>query len=504
MGEKPLYYGVCPRGLVFASELACFKDFFKNSWEIDRDSLSLFFRHNYIPAPYSIFKNVWKLQPGHYLKIRLDDIHADAHEPFVSEPFWDVSRLAEDCFGNQLSDPIETCKFTLDSLLKKAVKRQMVADVPLGAFLSGGVDSSLIVGIMQSLSTRPVKTFTIGFHEAEFNEATYAKEVARHIGTDHNELYVTSQMAQNVVPDICKFFSEPFADSSQIPTVLLSKFARNGVRVALSGEAGDELFGGYSRYFICEKLQKFAGICDRRIQGFISQMLQNAGRLAKYLARHSGFPAGKVTDKLLRTADLFLTRNSDQFYKSFVSHSQTPSSLVLLSSGEPETKLDLIEQMHFLPSRYEQMMFLDFISYLPDDILVKADRSSMGVSLETRAPFLDPEIVEFSFRVPIRYKIQKGRGKMLLRQLLDTYVPRALIERPKKGFAVPLAEWLKGDLQEWAAELLTESRLNAEGYVDVRQVRNMWYEHQTGQRSCEYQLWNILMFQSWLDEWKKQ
>jgi asparagine synthase (glutamine-hydrolysing) len=502
LGEKPLYYGQCPEGFVFASDLFCFKEFGRNFWKIDRNSLALYFRHNYIPAPYSIFENVWKLQPGHFLKLKLSDVHNNIVGNLKSEPYWDIYDIALSKLNNQEKNPIEFYEDRLKELLEKAIRKQMIADVPLGAFLSGGVDSSLIAGIMQSISSKPIKTFTIGFDNPNYDEAVYAKEVAAFIGTEHTEMYVSPKTALGVIPQIGKIYSEPFADSSQIPTYLVCQLAKRNVTVSLSGDAGDELFGGYRRYFLMEKIWKFARFGNKKTRRKIAKQLEKVGGLADYLSGFSGINLSKFSNRIARVAELYRQESFDDLYKSIVSHFQSPLDFVLGSSFEPTTNLDFEGIRKTFPTNFEKMMFCDLVSYLPDDILVKVDRAAMGVSLETRIPFLDPEIVEFSFGIPIQYKVGNGRGKVILRNLLDKFVPRNLIERPKRGFAVPLGTWLKGPLKDWAEDLINPSRLARDGYLNVGKVWRLWQNHLLDKRACEFLLWDVLMFQCWLNEWQ--
>lgn len=379
----------------------------------------------------------------------------------------------------------------------------MIADVPLGAFLSGGVDSSLIVSIMQSISPQPVRTFTIGFTEPKYDESRYAREVARHLGTDHTEMYVTPQMALSLVPKLGTFYAEPFADSSQIPTFLVCELARQNVTVALSGDAGDELFGGYRRYSYNEQLWSVIekiGLGSRRN---LSKLLRYAGDSIKRLAALPVPSMSKLANKLLVSSRMVPCRTFGSMYKEILSHHTEPSLMIADDCFEYKSKLDLVEEFNFCPTNYERMMLADLVTYLPDDILVKVDRAAMAVSLETRIPLLDHSIVEFSFQVPIQYKINNGVGKSLLRNLLYKYVPSRLIERPKRGFSAPIGAWLKSELKDWAWELIKSDRLINEGFLNSDIVSEFWEDHQTGRRVCDYILWDVLMFQSWYEEWQR-
>ena len=394
----------------------------------------------------------------------------------------------------------------LERLLKDAVGQQMMADVPLGAFLSGGVDSSTVVALMQAQSSRPVRTFSIGFHEDQYNEAQHAKIVAQHLGTEHTELYVTSKDALDVIPHLSSLYDEPFADSSQIPTFLVSKMARQHVTVALSGDAGDELFGGYNRYVLTSRwwsrLAHLPVGIRRGLAGAISVASPQAWDaflkpLLAVLPRHAGVT--NVGDKLHKSAAVLASRSAAELYRGMVSHWSAPASLVL-GAKEPATMLTDFTRQPVVNNEIEKMMALDMLSYLPDDILTKVDRAAMGVSLETRVPFLDHRVVEFAWSLPLDYKLRDGMGKWVLRQVLYKHVPKEMIERPKMGFGVPIDAWLRGPLKEWAESLLDESRLKREGFFQVEPIRQKWREHLSGERNWQYHLWDILMFQAWLEE----
>ncbi|MDC4226501.1 MAG: asparagine synthase C-terminal domain-containing protein [Candidatus Manganitrophus sp.] len=390
----------------------------------------------------------------------------------------------------------------MDALLRDAIKLEMVADVPLGAFLSGGVDSSTVVTLMQAQSARPVKTFTIGFNEAGYNEAVYAKEVARHLGTDHTELYITPEQAMAVIPKLPTLYDEPFSDSSQIPTYLVSELARRHVTVSLSGDGGDELFAGYNRYFLGRGIWNKVGWIPPRLRNKMAQVLTAVSpqawdrvfNLFPFKTKHRA-----PGDKLHKLAEIFGAVSPEVMYTGLVSHWKKPTSIVL-GASEPPTHLTNRSQWADLSDFTLQMMYLDTVTYLPDDILVKVDRASMGVSLEGRVPFLDPRIVEFAWQVPLSMKVRGGKGKWLLRQVLHQYVPRELIERPKVGFGIPIDTWLRGPLREWGESLLDERRLKIAGFFKAELIRQKWIEHLSGARNWQYHLWDILMFQAWLDE----
>lgn len=500
MGEKPLYYGRNGEIFLFGSELKALEVHPAWHGEVDRDALALFMRHGYIPAPWSIYRNIRKLPPAHYVVVREGARN-------VSEPicYWDLASIAAqgvveaDVDSNSLIDQ-------LDTLLRDAVRTRMVADVPLGAFLSGGYDSTTVVAMMQAQSSLPVKTFSIGFHEAAFNEADHAKAVARHLGTDHTELYVTPEQAMAVIPMLPSMYDEPFADSSQIPTYLVSQLARRHVTVSLSGDGGDELLLGYERYLMGEQMwHKLARIplAARKIGGWLLGHApgKTLEKCMKVLPAH--MQIRNLADRLPRLAEVVSQADGTGFYRELVSIWKRPEEVVI-GAREPATIMNTPGAMPKLPGLCEQMMYLDMVTYLPDDILTKVDRASMAVSLEARVPMLDHRVVEFAWQVPTQYKYRDGQGKWLLRQVLDRYVPRTLMERPKMGFAVPIEEWLCGPLRDWAEALLDESRLRKEGFFDPAPIRHMWQEHLSGRRRWHFYLWNVLMFQLWLEHKKSQ
>jgi len=499
LGEKPLYYGWQGDAFLFASELKALRPHPAFVGRIDRGALSLLLRHNCIPAPYSIFQGISKLPPGSLLTVSLAQ-----REPRMWS-FWSGAEVAESGVERPFSgDPGEAVD-ELERLLKDAVGRQMMADVPLGAFLSGGVDSSTVVALMQAQSDRRVRTFTIGFHEKGYNEAEHAKAVARHLGTDHTELYLTAEEALAVVPDLAGLYDEPFADSSQIPTFLVSRLARQHVTVALSGDAGDELFGGYNRYQLTARLWRSLSrmpaplrrVAARGLAAPSPQAWDRAiGAAGRWLPR--GWRLANAGDKLHKAAGVLASESAQELYRGLTSHWRDPASVVV-EGPEPPTLL------HGRPpglrglDSVQRMMALDMVTYLPDDILAKVDRAAMGVSLETRVPFLDHRVVEFAWRLPLAYKLRDGQSKWALRQVLYRYVPKDLIERPKMGFAVPIDAWLRGPLREWAEGLLDEGRLRREGYFRPEPIRRLWAEHVSGQRNRSNQLWDVLMAQAWFE-----
>ena len=500
-GEKPLYYGWMGKTFLFGSELKALKAHPAWRGEIDRAALALYMRHNCIPAPYSIYQGVRKLLPAHKLSLELD--RGREQTPEVCR-YWSARELAEAGMRQPFSGDDGQAVAALDRLLRDAVVLRMEADVPLGALLSGGIDSSTVVALMQAQSKRPVKTFSIGFHEAAYNEAEQAKAVARHLGTEHTELYVTAEEARAVIPRLPEIYDEPFADSSQIPTFLVSQMTRRHVSVALSGDAGDELFGGYNRHFWGQSLWSKFGWMPKPMRAALAYGLtgvapQSWDRILSLLgpALPSRLRAQLPGDKLHKLAAVLASASAEEMYRGLVSHWEPGS--VVLGASEPPTLLTDRAQWAQLPDFAQSMMFLDLASYLPDDILAKVDRASMAVSLEARVPFLDHRVAEFAWHLPLVMKIRNGQGKWILRQVLYNYVPRALMERPKMGFAVPLDAWLRGPLRDWAESLLDESRLRQEGYFDPVPIRRKWAEHLCGQRNWQSHLWDVLMFQAWLD-----
>jgi len=483
MGEKPLFYYEKNGQLAWASSLHALRGFGLDL-NVSRPSLSKLLRYNYIPAPYSIYENVFKLEPGCLLTM---DLTGDRLATRIDK-YW-----ALDSFVKKpplTFDSDEEALLQLEGLLKSSISEQMHADVPLGAFLSGGVDSSLIVALMQNLDNRRVKTFSMGFEDPRYNEAPFAREVATHLNTDHTEYIVTAKDALEVIPKLASIYDEPFADSSQIPTYLVSALAKRQVTVALSGDGGDELFHGYTRY------QQTEGRFERFSQlgcGLLGNGLSRMSRAFRQML--SSCSGGRVTSRqILAVSDFLRESNRERFYHSSISCNLEPEAFVLGAdlSDSMSSKFE-----HFVDDFPRDYAFNDIITYLPDDILAKVDRAAMAVSLETRVPFLDRDLVEFALRLPLSYKLRNGEGKWLLRQLLYRYVPQQLIDRPKRGFAVPLGDWLRSELKEWASELLAPTLLIEQGYFNEKSVSFLWNEHQRG-NDVSRQLWPILMFQEWL------
>jgi len=504
LGEKPLFYGWVGQTFLFGSELKALRAHPHFSAEIDQDSVALYLRHNCIPAPYSIYRNIHKVMPATIVTIKSSDPGISPH----LTSYWSARVAAERGRDEPFSGSVQEALVNLDELLRDSVKLRMHADVPLGAFLSGGIDSSMIVALMQAQSGRPVQTFTIGFHETAWNEAEYAKAVARHLGTAHTELYVRPEEAMAVIPRLPTLYDEPFSDSSQIPTFLISKLARRDVTVSLSGDGGDELFGGYERYFWAMTIWRTMSLMPLLVRDLAAKALMILSPDAWETIFRSVAPAlpnsikrrnlRNAGGKAHRLAKLLMTNSREALYHDLSSHWKNPTALL---SGASERATVFTDQTRWadLPDFHHCMMYFDVMSYLPDDILVKVDRASMGVSLEGRIPFLDHRVVEFAWQLPLSMKLRQGQGKWLLRQLLYKYVPKALIERPKMGFGVPLDNWLRGPLREWAESLLDEKRLRDRGLFDPNPIREMWAEHLSGRHDWHFHLWDVLMFQAWLE-----
>ena len=499
LGEKPLYYGRQAESFIFGSELKALKSHPSFQAGIDRDALCLFMRHNYIPAPHSIFQGIYKLPPGHLLTVS-----AERPEPVI-EAYWTLTDVAESGCRTALNGSAQDVTDELERLLKSAVRQQMMAEVPLGAFLSGGIDSSTVVALMQAQSDRPVKTFTIGFNEEGYNEAKHAKAVARHLGTEHTELYVTPQQALDVIPNLPSLFCEPFADSSQIPTFLVSQLAKQHVTVSLSGDAGDELFSGYNRYILSQilwgKLMRvpvgLRALAASGIRALSPGTWNSIARPFQALAPNS-FRLSNIGDKLHKGAGVLAARRIDELYLGLLTH-WNPEEIVL-NGHEPASVLNGSPPPLAGLDDVQRMMALDAMTYLTDDILVKVDRAAMGVSLESRVPFLDHRVVEFAWQIPQSMKLRNGVGKWILREVLYRHVPKKLIERPKMGFGVPIDAWLRGPLRDWAEALLDEGRLRREGFFSPAPIRARWSEHLSRKRNWQYLLWDVLMFQSWLEK----
>lgn len=515
LGIKPLYYGWNNNTFLFGSELKAFFPHPRFSPEIDRDALALFMQYSYIPAPHSIYKGLFKLWPGSTLCLPLDAVRSGGVNfspfptpngtAFTPKTFWSAKEVLEAGSIRPFTGSEDSAADELEVRLKDAVKLRMIADVPLGAFLSGGVDSSTVVALMQAQSSMPIRTFSIGFNESEYNEAVYAKEVAKFLGTDHTELYLTPKETLDVIPLLPALYDEPFADSSQIPTYLVSKLARKYVTVSLSGDGGDELFCGYPRYTRGKYLWSLFGSLPRSMRKLIGMALRTPSakswsaviKVLDFLLPKD-FRYSNPGYKVHRLSHLLDVSSKEAFYAALVSTGLGGREMVF---GSRDTRT-VFSDSSFWPKGSDYlsfMMYQDLVSYLPDDLLVKVDRASMGVSLEARVPLIDHRVVEFVSTLPVSMKIREGTTKWLLRKVLNKYVPSRLIERPKRGFAVPVDKWLKHDLRAWAEDLLAPSKLSTQGFLDPKMVREKWTEFLEGKADWNYYIWNILMFQAWVD-----
>lgn len=496
LGEKPLYYGWQGDTFLFGSELKALRAHPSFNASVNRGALALLLRHNYVPDPHSIWQGINKLLPGTWLKL-----HQRERDP-RPVAYWSLAEVAERGAANPFQGSDAEALSALERVLGDAVQGQMVADVPLGALLSGGIDSTLVTALMQARSSRPVRTFTIGFEDKKHDESVHARAVAAHLGTDHTALQLSPRDALDLIPQLPQMYDEPFADSSQLPTHLVMKLVRQHVTVALSGDGGDEFFGGYNRYFLAPKIWSRIGWMStpvRRVVGFGLMAASAPALNSRFRMPERVLGIGRPLDRAFKLGQrLRQVRSIDDVYASLVSEWPNAGTLVVNCDEVPPNLLDDRERWPRLANPVARMMAVDALTYLPGDIMAKVDRASMAASLETRAPFLDREVVEFAWSLPMQNKIRNGRGKWLLRQLLDRYVPRTLIERPKQGFGIPLDEWLRGPLRDWAEDLLSEDRLRGDGFFRPSVVRQTWGRHLRRNGSYGYRLWSILMFQAWL------
>lgn len=497
VGEKPLYYGSPGGAFLFGSTLDTLTAHPSFRGDIDRGALALFLRHSYVPAPYSIYRGVSKLPPGTYVTV---DSSGAAADPVA---YWSAREVADRGLAEPFAGSFPEAVDAVEELLAESVAMRMVADVPLGAFLSGGVDSSTVVALMQRHAARPVRTFSIGFHHPDYDEAAHAAAVARHLGTDHTEMYVTPEEARAVIPLMPMIYDEPFSDSSQIPTFLVSQLAHEDVTVALSGDGGDELFAGYTRYEMYEHLWRRLTVVPTPIRGAVAaglatvptrawdRLAGGAGRVARGRAREPRFG-----DKVHKFASVLRVEDPGDIYRALVSHWSDPASVVM-GGYEPGTPFTMPSHALAVPDLTARARFLDLVTYLPDDILVKVDRATMAVGLEARVPMLDHRLVELAWQMPRQFLVDHGRGKRVLREVLYRQVPRELVDRPKMGFGVPLGEWLQTELRDWAEDLLSPASLARDDLFDVSTIRQYWVEHRDGRRDWKYLLWDVLMFQAW-------
>jgi len=511
LGEKPLYYGMVDGSFVFGSELKAIKQFPNFNNPINRYALKKYFEYMYIPAPYSIYEGIFKLEPGHILKLNVNDIRScddciDLRKNITQ--YWNLERKIKKQPRNEQKKIEDNSITNLERILKDSVKTQMISDVPIGSFLSGGIDSSLITSLMQSNSSKPIQTFTIGFEESSFDESEHAEKVANHLGTDHFELFVTSNQAKDLIPKLPLIYDEPFADSSQIPTFFVCASAAQKVKVCLSGDGGDEVFGGYNRYFWGPRLWNNFSWMPFIFRSFIGKSVgmvpqSSWSKLENFLSMipssKSNFSnIGNKAKKLSKALEN--SNNINDIYISLISELDSSEDIVLnVNDNKIDQFGDPLVDRNISKDFALEMMFRDTVSYLPDDILCKVDRAAMANSLETRVPFLDHRVVEYAWNLPIEMKIKNNTGKWGLRKILSKYVPTEITDRPKTGFAVPIGEWLRGPLKEWAEDLINEEKLIRQGYINHKKVRNIWEMHQS--RSYDYtsQIWSILMFQCWLE-----
>ncbi len=499
LGIKPLYYGWCGQSLLFGSELRAIERHPDFVGEVDREALSLYLRFSYVPAPWSMFKGVRKLSPGTILTT--DGVQGNER----SDVYWSLHDVAESGIRAPFRGDDREAATKLEDLLREATRQRMIADVPIGVLLSGGVDSSTVAALMQSESTSPVSSFTIAFPDSEFDESKDAGLVANHLGTDHHELPVTARDALESIPQLPALADEPFADSSQIPTFLVSHLARRHVTVCLSGDGGDEVFGGYNRYAWCEPLYAIFDRTPYEFRNLVGRSMRIVSpatwdRTARAL--HPLLPKSlrlrDPGDKIYKAATVISSPTPADAYLRLISQWQSPGNIVL-GSEEPQTLIAQAENWDHIPDLTRQMMYLDSMTYLPDDILAKVDRASMAWSLEARVPLLDHRVVDFAWTLPRHMKVSDGVTKSILRDVLYKYVPREVIERPKWGFAIPLHDWLRGPLRDWADTLLDEQRLISEGYFRPKEILRVWQEHLSGRRNWHTHLWSVLIFQAWLD-----
>lgn len=503
MGEKQLYWGWQGQSLYFGSELKGLKAHPDFSADINRDAITLLLRHNCIPAPYSIYHGIEKLRPGHWLQLPLSE-HKTAKTAYP-KAYWHFNDIVEKGLANPFTGSPEQAVDALESALMESIGGQMQSDVPHGAFLSGGIDSSAIIALMQTQSSRPIKTFTIGFDDAGYNEAAHAKAVAQHIGTEHTELYMRPEDALSVIPKLPSMYCEPFSDSSQIPTFLVSQLASQHVGVVTGGDGGDELFGGYNRYLMANQvwgMSRKLPKAMRHLAAFGLKTLAPASWDALFNTLGPILPEKlrlrTPGDKAHKLAGVLSIDSEHAFYQKLTSHWNDPAELVI-GAKEPQTLITDLSCWPQTDSFEHAMMAMDAQTYMADDILVKVSRAAKANNLETRVPMLDHRVVELAWRMPLNYKIRNGEGKWLLKQVLFKYVPRELIERPKMGFGFPLHEWLRGPLRDWAEALLDESLLQQQGYFHPEPIRAMWSEHLSGRLNHQHHLWSVLMFQAWLE-----
>ena len=505
IGEKPIYYGWQGQGsnlsFLFGSELKPLKVHPSFDGDINRKAIQNLMTHNCIHAPNSIYQNIFKLEAGHFLELTINDLQNKILPK--SKPYWSLSNIIISGSKNQMKGSFDEASSELEVLLKKTLKKQMIGDVPFGSFLSGGIDSSLITSLMQSESSSQINTFSIGFKENDYNEAKFAKKIANHLGTNHTEFYVDHKDALSVIPKLSTIYDEPFADSSQIPTYLLSKLTSKNVKVALTGDGGDEFFGGYNRYLLVLKWWKIINNVPRPINKLIRNIILNIstnhwniiGNAIPFVDKYNAFG-----DKMHKGANVLLSKSILDLYIRLISHWDCSQLLENFDDSNDLTNISSKFNIVGDLDNQQRMMLVDGLTYLTDDILVKVDRAAMSNSLETRVPFLDHRLIEFSAKIPQKFKIKKDTGKLILRNILSKYVPKNFFERPKMGFGAPIDIWLCGPLRDWAESLINSNSLKNDGIFKSEIIQKKWKEHLSGKRNWQYHLWDVLIFQSWLKE----
>ena len=505
VGVKPLYYGWAGNNFVFASELKAIRTLRAFNGDVNRHALSLYLRWNYIPGPHSIYGGIFKLPPGHVLRLKVGELPSPSYDPMPTDPYWSAEEVWQFGAEHPWTGTEDEALEELEALLQDVIRLRMVADVPVGLFLSGGIDSSTLAAFMQSATSTPVKTFTIGFTEPYFSEAPYARRVAEYLHTDHTEIEIDSDQIATYIPDMPHVYDEPFSDTSQIPTLLISKLTREKVTVSLSGEGGDELFLGYDRYFASHLLWTSLRRCHPFLRPIAVRLLRSVPRRVidafcfpfTRIIRQFGIQTRGLGDRLHRHADFLTAQTLGELYQGVMRVAPNGHEYVIGSNAcEPLFSRETALADGF--DDYQIMSYLDLVSYLPDDIMVKIDRASMSVSLEAREPFLDHRLIQFLARIPTSMKIREQTGKVLLRRIMETRIPKEWLERPKWGFGLPVAQLLRGPLRDWAESLLEENRLRSGGFLDPRAIRSAWKAHLTGQ-DLGYFLWGVLMFEGWLD-----
>jgi len=497
LGIKPMYWSLIGGRLIFGSELKAMRAYGPWSPQINRDALAAFMRWNYVPAPHSIYSNVYKLAPGTLLRMR------QGGEPDVRQ-WWNIHEVAHRAQSEPLALDDREAVDMLEAELGDAVDRRLVSDVPLGAFLSGGLDSSIVVALMQSRRHEPVKTFTIGFNDPNFDEAVHARAIAEHLGTEHTELYVDPDDARDVIPRLPLIYDEPFADSSQLPTFLVSEMTRKHVTVTLSGDGGDELFAGYARYHQAAAIWRQAGWIPsslRRAGGRVIEAVPSVAWQAAACLLPTNRRPDRIAERARKLGTYLAQGDADAIYRRQHTHWVEPDTVVIDGHDRPGSLIESDLQDAF-PDFVERMQLYDTATYLPDDILTKVDRASMAVNLEVRVPMLDHRVVRLAWSLPRHLRHRGRENKWLLRQVLSRHVPQHLFDRPKKGFSVPIARWLRGSLRDWAEHLLDENRLEQDGYFEPRPIRKAWEDFLAGRSAAQEPIWGVLMFQAWLDEWR--